>query len=67
MRIYVELDRGGFTEVRGVSGTKAEVKEALQRWAKKYPIIQVLDEHGNRVAYRGEGRTITTTKTKRGV
>jgi alkanesulfonate monooxygenase SsuD/methylene tetrahydromethanopterin reductase-like flavin-dependent oxidoreductase (luciferase family) len=36
MKVWVEIDRGGITETRAVSGTKEEVEDQLAHWIRQY-------------------------------
>ncbi len=54
MRTYVEIERHGGIETRGIdAATEDETEEFILRWANTYGVVHVLDERGKRV------RTIT--------
>lgn len=46
MKIYVELDRDGVTETRGVEGSDEEVWEFVRAYERKYTVLRILDSTG---------------------
>ena len=54
-KVYVEVDRGGVIETRGVSGTDDEVREFVAHLARQYGVQRVLNEQGQDVTADYEG------------